>query len=190
MNHTVRICGIAGSLRRASYNRGLLRAAVELAPAAGAVVEAFDLRPIPFYDADVEAEGDPEPVAALKRAILEADALLIATPENNYGIPGVLKNALDWASRAPERALHGKPVALLGATPGGFGTTRAQSHVRQVLANPGSLVLPKPELMVSQAQAKFDADGDLTDEATREQVGALLVALVDWVGLVGRRGEA
>lgn len=188
MNHTVQICGIAGSLRRGSYNRGLLRAAVELAPASGAVVEPFDLRPIPFYDADLEAEGDPEPVAALKRAILDADALLIATPENNYGIPGVLKNALDWASRAPERALHAKPVALLGATPGGFGTTRAQAHIRQVLGNPGSLVLPKPELMVSHAQEKFDADGNLVDEATREQVGALLAALVAWTGRVGGAG--
>jgi chromate reductase len=179
MSDTVTILGIAGSLRRASYNRGLLRAAVELAPA-DARIEVFDLADVPLYNGDVEAQGDPEPVHRLKEAILAVDALLIATPENNYSIPGVLKNALDWASRAPQRALHGKAVALMGATPGGFGTTRSQAHLRQMFGNPGAYVLPKPEVMVSGAAERFDADGNLHDEAAREQVRALLEALVPW----------
>src|SRR5947207_14536285 len=119
MARVVRVCGIAGSLRKASYNRALLRAAVELAPEAVQITVFDRLRDVPLYDADVEAEGDPEPVVALKTAIRQADALLIATPEYNYGVPGVLKNAVDWASRPPgSSVLEGKPAALMGATPG------------------------------------------------------------------------
>src|SRR5205814_8833807 len=123
--------GIAGSLRTGSYNRALLRAAQELAPA-GLELLTFDLAPIPLYDGDVEAQGDPEPVGALKTAIRDADALLIVTPEYNYGVPGVLKNAIDWASRPPGQSpLNGKPAALMGATPGMTGTARAQLQIRQ-----------------------------------------------------------
>src|SRR5882672_4988864 len=133
------VLGIAGSLRAASFNRSLLRAAQELAPA-GMTITAFDLAPIPLYNADVEATGDPEPVAALKSAIRQADALLIATPEYNFGVPGVLKNAIDWASRPPRgSAMQGKPVAIMGATPGGWGTARSQMQLRQAFVFTQSL---------------------------------------------------
>jgi chromate reductase, NAD(P)H dehydrogenase (quinone) len=128
-----RMVGIAGSLRVASYNRGLLRAAQDVAPA-GMTITICDLAPIPLYNADVEAQGDPLPVAELKAAVREADALLIAVPEYNYGVSGVLKNTIDWLSRPPGRSvLHQKPAALMGASPGMAGTARAQLQLRQVL---------------------------------------------------------
>jgi chromate reductase, NAD(P)H dehydrogenase (quinone) len=174
------VLGIAGSLRRASYNRSLLRAAEQLAPD-GVDVRAFDLLPIPLYNADVEAEGDPAPVRELKEQIRTADALLIASPEYNYSVPGVLKNAIDWASRPPrDSALQHKPVALMGASPGGFGTVRSQLALRQVFLFTRSLVLPEPELYVSTAHEKIDRDGNLTDGETRRRVRALLEALVAW----------
>jgi chromate reductase len=175
------VCGIAGSLRGGSLNRALLRAARELAPS-GVEVRIFDrLREIPPYDGDLEAAGDPEPVQALKRAIGDADALLIATPEYNHGVPGVLKNAIDWASRPPRGSvLAGKPAAVLGASPGITGTARAQSQLRQAFVFTDTPVLPQPEILVYRAHEKFDADGRLTDERTREFVARLLVALADW----------
>jgi len=182
----LRVLGIAGSLRAASYNRGLLRAAVELAPD-GMTIEVFEgLRAIPFYDADVETKGDPEPVTALKSAIAAADALLVATPEYNYGVPGVLKNAIDWASRPPGRCvLNGKPAALMGATPGGTGTARAQLALRQSFVFTQTLALLQPELLVARAQDKFDAAGRLTDEATRGYLRKLLEALQAWTLRLG-----
>jgi chromate reductase len=177
----MRACGIAGSLRKASYNRGLLRAAVELAPD-GLEIAVFDrVGEIPLYDADVEARGDPEPVVALKAAIRQADALLVVTPEYNYGVPGVLKNAIDWASRPPtDSVLVGKPAALMGATPGGGGTARAQLALRQSFVFTQTPVLPGPELLVAQAHQKFAEDGTLRDDATRGHVRALLERLVLW----------
>jgi len=175
------ILGIAGSLRRASYNRGLLRAAQQIM-LDGVEIGAFDLLPIPLYNADVEAEGDPPPVQELKARIRSADALLIAAPEYNYSIPGVLKNAIDWASRPPQDSpLRHKPVALMGASPGGFGTVRSQLALRQTFLFTKSDVLLEPELYVSAASSKFDADGNLTDDRTREHVGALVASLVEWV---------
>jgi chromate reductase len=175
------ILGIAGSLRRASYNRGLIRAAIELAPAAINIV-AYDLGDLPLYNADVEAEGDPQPVARLKRAIAAADALLIATPEYNHCVPGVLKNAIDWASRPPRNSvLTGKPVAIMGASTGGGGTARAQAHLRDGLAYTNGLVLPLPEVLVSSAAQKFDAENNLRDADTRDEVRDLLKALAAWI---------
>jgi chromate reductase len=182
---SLHVLGIAGSLRRASFNRGLLRAAVEAAPA-GVVVEPFGIRTVPLYDADVEAEGMPQAVAALKQAVLAADGVLIATPEYNYGVPGVLKNALDWASRPPEWAFRHKPIALMGASPGGFGSVRAQLALRQTFVFTDSYVLPKPELWVSRAREHFDEDGNLTDDSVREQLTALLAGFADWIRLVAR----
>ena len=177
---TLHVFAIAGSLRRGSYNRGLLRAAVDVAPP-GMTIEAFDLTPLPSFNEDVRAGGPPGPVRELKQAIARADALLIATPENNYSIPGVLKNAIDWASRPPgDTPLPGKPAAILGASTGGFGTVRAQLHLRQVLFGVGVLCMTRPELMVSQAATRFDADGSLTDEPTRESLRKLLDALAVW----------
>jgi chromate reductase len=177
MAEPIRVLGIAGSLRAGSYNRALLDAAQELAPP-GVEVTTFDLRPIPLYDGDVEREGDPEPVAALKNAIDAADAVLIVTPEYNHSIPGVLKNAIDWASRpALGSPLAGKAVAIAGASSGLGGTRRAQEHLRQALAFPRARVLDEPRVLVPEAYAKFDDAGRLVDERTGEALVALLEAL-------------
>jgi len=178
----MRILGVAGSLRAGSFNRALLRAAVEVAPDGLDIVVFDGLGAIPPYNADVEAKGDPEPVAAFKTAIRDADALLIATPEYNYGVPGVLKNAIDWASRPPGKSvLNGKPAALMGATPGGTGTARAQLALRQSFVFTDTRALLRPEVLVTRAHEKVDATGRLTDERTRRSIRELLEALVDWV---------
>jgi len=184
------VLGIAGSLRRGSYNRGLIRAAVEVAPA-GTTVIPYDLADLPLFNADVEAQGDPSSVAAFKRAVREADALLIATPEYNHCVPGVLKNAIDWASR-PARAsvLTGKPVAIMGASTGGGGTARAQAHLRDGLSYTNGLVLPLPEVLVPFADSKFDAESSLTDPETREAVRDLLVSFAAWTRRMGAADEA
>lgn len=175
------VCGIAGSLRKGSYNRALLRAARALAPE-GMEVRPFEqLGEIPPYDADVEAEGDPEPVRALKEAIAAADALLVVTPEYNYGVPGVLKNAIDWASRpARDSVLHDKPAGIMGATPGRLGTARAQMSLRQSFVFTRTLPLPGPEVLVAGAGEKFDEEGRLTDDRTAEFVAGLMERLRDW----------
>ncbi len=177
----VRILGIPGSLRRLSYNRGLLQAARAVAPD-GMPIEIADLRPIPLYDGDVDAEGEPQPVAAFKAQIAGADALLIATPEYNHLLSGVLKNAIDWASRpAGKSVLRHKPVAIMGASGGASGTARAQLALRQVLTSTECYVLPSPQVLVPNARERFDAEGRLTDERIREQIRALLEALREWV---------
>ena len=175
------VCGIAGSLRKASYNRALLRVAQELAPE-GMEIRIFErIGELPHYDEDVEKQGDPEPVAALKRAIAEADALLFATPEYNQGVPGVLKNAIDWASRpARNSVLSKKPTAIFGASIASTGSARAQSQLRQDLVFSDVPVLVQPEVLVDRAQEKFDAERRLRDEKTREYVGKLLAALAEW----------
>ena len=174
------ILGVAGSLRKASYNRGLLRAAQEVAPE-DVDIRTFDLSPIPLYNEDVEAQGDPESVRQFKHAIAAADALLIASPEYNYSVSGVLKNAIDWASRPPQQTvLKGKPVAIMGASTGRFGTARSQLSLRQVLLATGCYVMPGPEVYVAQAPKGFDADSNLQDPRTRDMVRALVEALVDW----------
>ena len=159
----MKLLGIAGSLREGSYNRGLLRAARELLPEGVELVE-FDIRSLPFYDGDVEAAGDPEPVMALKDAIRDADALLIATPEYNRGVPGGLKNAVDWASRPPLGSpLAGKPVALMGASTGRGGTALAQQQLREALEFPRAIVLDEPQVLVPEAYLRFDEHGDLVE---------------------------
>jgi chromate reductase len=178
----MKLLGIAGSLRKSSFNRGLLRAARELLPADVELAE-FDIRGVPFYDGDVEAAGDPEPVVALKDAIREADALLIATPEYNRGIPGGLKNAIDWASRPPLGSpLAGKPVALLGASTGRGGTALAQQQLRQALEFPRAFVLDEPQVLVPEAYLRFDQHGELVDDTTRAEVAELLDTLVHVAG--------
>ena len=182
---TVRVAGFAGSLRKASFNRALLRAAVELAPA-GMTIEILEIGGIPVYDADVEAEGDPAPVAEFKRGIASADGLLIATPEYNHGVPGVTKNAIDWASRPPrESVLDGKPVAVMGATPGMGGTARGQAQLRQAFTFTNSIAMLKPEILVARAGEKFDAEGRLADETTRGYLEKFLVAFAAWIARVG-----
>lgn len=171
------VLGIAGSLREGSYNRGLLRAARELAPE-GVELEEHDLRGLPFYDGDLEAAGDPDSVTELKEAIRRADALVIATPEYNRGLPGGLKNAIDWASRpALASPLAGKPVAIMGASTGRGGTARAQQQLRDALEFPRAIVLEEPHVLVPEAFMRFDEHGELVDEQTREEIAELLEAL-------------
>ncbi|HYX87914.1 MAG TPA: NAD(P)H-dependent oxidoreductase [Gaiellaceae bacterium] len=173
----MRVLAIAGSLRAGSYNRALLRAAHDLAPA-GMEIEELDLHGLPLYDGDVEAAGDPEPVAALKDAIRASDALLIATPEYNRGVPGVLKNAIDWASRPPLGSpLAGKQVAIMGASTGRGGTARAQEQLRAALEYSRADVLSEPEVLVPEAYMRFDAEGRLADEETRARLRSLLETL-------------
>jgi chromate reductase len=178
---TLNVVGIAGSLRRGSYNRGLIRAAIDLAPA-GMRVTTQELDDLPMFNADIEADGDPGPVRRLKDAIGAADALLIATPEYNRCVPGVLKNAIDWASRpARQSVLTNKPVAIIGASTGGGGTARAQAHLRDGLGYTNGLVLPQPEVLVPFAASRFDDAGNLHDDETKDALGDLLVALAEWV---------
>ncbi len=180
---TVRALGIAGSLRERSYNRALLRAARELAPD-DLQIEVLDnetLKRIPLYNEDVRAQGDPEAVRALKQAIRQADALVVATPEYNHSIAGVLKNALDWASRPPGASpLDGKPVAIMGASQGSFGTVRAQMHLRQVCVYTNMLPVNRPQVLVARAQRKFDEAGRLQDQKTRGFVRQQMEALIAW----------
>jgi chromate reductase, NAD(P)H dehydrogenase (quinone) len=178
----VQILGIAGSLREGSYNRALLREARTLLPAGVELVE-LDLRELPFYDGDVEAAGDPAAVTRLKDAIRAADAVLIATPEYNRGIPGVLKNAIDWASRpALASPLAGKPVAIVGASTGRGGTARAQEQLRAALEFSRAEVLEQPEVLVPEAFMRFDARGELVDDGIRAELAELLDTLVHAAG--------
>jgi chromate reductase len=175
------IIAFSGSLRRGSYNRALIRAAAELAPE-GMTIESIEIGGLPFYDADVESQGDPPPVAAFKAALFRADGLLIATPEHNDGLPGVLTNAIDWGSRLPGRSpLAGKPIAVMGASPSQVGTARAQHHLRQVLAHVHARVLPPPELLVASAHKRFDAELRLVDETTRRVLADLLKRFERWI---------
>jgi chromate reductase len=176
-----RIVAFAGSLRRGSFNRALIRAAGELAPN-GMTVEPIEIGDLPFYNADIEAEGDPPAVQLFKASLREADGLLIATPEYNNGIPGVLTTAIDWGSRLPGRApLTGKPVALMGASPSQVGTARAQLHLRQLLEHTHARVLPPPELLVARAHERFDEDLRLTDEGTRRVLEKMLQRFSGWI---------
>jgi chromate reductase len=182
----VRVLGIPGSLRAGSYNLALLRAASEVAPE-DVELELTTLAGLPVYNADDEAVGDPQPVRALKRAIRRADALLIATPEYNYSIPGALKNAIDWASRPPRRSvLDAKPIAIVGASTGIGGTANAQRHLRESLLFPGAQPMPEPELLLTYAQTRFDGEGRLRDESARETLREVLEALREWADAVAK----
>jgi chromate reductase len=179
MERKVNILGFAGSLRKGSYNKALLRAALELVPE-GARLEIFDLEGIPPYNQDMENQPS-EKVKEFKAKIRAADAILIATPEYNYSIPGVLKNAIDSASRPyGDNAFEHKPVAIMGASPGMMGTARAQYHLRQCFVFLTCFALNQPEVMVSFAQEKIDKEGKVTDQKTREKIRQLLEGLVAW----------
>lgn len=178
---TVDILAFAGSLRKGSYNKALLRASKDLAPDS-MEIKIFDLQEVPLYNADVEAKGAPEHVVEFKEAIRNADGLLIATPEYNHGVPAVTKNAIDWASRPPKNApLDEKPVGILGASPGITGSARGQSQLRQAFEFTNSYCMPQPEILVYRAHQKIDDDGKLTDEASRKYLAIYLESLLDWV---------
>jgi chromate reductase, NAD(P)H dehydrogenase (quinone) len=188
-----RVLALAGSLRHGSYNRRLLEAAAAGAPPGLAMTLYEEMGELPLFNEDLEAPDGrgPEAVQRLRRQVAEADGLLFATPEYNHSIPGVLKNTLDWLSReAPDMVLAGKPVAVIGATGGRWGTRLAQSALRQVLFATESLVLPAPALFVAEAGKLFDPAGRLIDRRTREQLVAVLAAFADWIDRVGDRPEA
>ncbi|GAA2026088.1 NADPH-dependent FMN reductase [Catenulispora yoronensis] len=175
---TIKILAISGSLRKASSNTALLRAAKQLAPE-GVEIEIYEaLGQLPHYDQDLEGDV-PANVVELRQRIAEADGVLIATPEYNYSVPGVLKNALDWASRPyGESVLTGKPVAIMGASGSAFGTVRAQNHLRAVFHFLDSKLVGKPEVQVGNNWERFDNDGNLVDETARNLVAGLVAALV------------
>src|SRR5437764_5060692 len=176
MTSPIHMLGFAGSLRKNSYNRAGLKIAQQLVPE-GAELEIVTLDEIPLYNQDYEND-EPAPVRSFKEKIHHADSLLVVTPEYNYSIPGVLKNAIDWASRPTGKSvLEGKPAAIMGAG-GRFGTVRAQLHLRQIFLYLHMPVLMQPDVHVFNTWEKFDSDGNLTDEKTREQIKALLEALV------------
>lgn len=179
MNKPLRVLGIAGSLRDQSFNRAALRAATALMPP-DTVLETFDLRGIPGFSEDDE-KNPPQIVVDLKAKVRAADAILFVTPEYNYSVPGVLKNAIDWASRPyGDSAWNGKPAAIMGASIGNLGTARAQYHLRQIMVFLNMFPLNQPEVMIASAGNRFDQQGNLTDEPTKEHIRKMLQALADW----------
>jgi chromate reductase, NAD(P)H dehydrogenase (quinone) len=189
MTNATKIIGVCGSLRKGSYNLAALKAAQELCPA-DAQIEIFDLAGIPVYNQDEES-NPPARVTELKAKVRAANAVLIATPEYNFSIPGPLKNAIDWASRPyGDSCWNGKPVAIMGASPGNFGTARAQYHLRQCFVFLNMHALNAPEVMIAAAQQRFDASGKLTDETSRKLIRQLLERLVVYAGQLESLGIA
>lgn len=186
MTTPLNVLGICGSLRQASYNAAALRVAQALAPDAGMSITVADISSLPLYNEDLRTAGFPAAVERFREQIRAADALLFVTPEYNYSIPGVLKNAIDWASRPPEQPFAGKPAAIMGASPGAIGTARAQYHLRQVLVFLDVHPLNKPEVMIGAAHERFDAQGQLTHEPTREFIAKMLAALTAWARQLAR----
>jgi chromate reductase, NAD(P)H dehydrogenase (quinone) len=179
MSDVIHILGIAGSMRRNSYNRAALRAAQQLAPD-DATIDVFELDGIPVFSQDEEKQP-PAKVVEFKKQIRAADAILLVTPEYNYSIPGVLKNAIDWASRPHgDSAWTDKPVAIMGASGGRLGTARAQYHLRQGFVFLKMHALNEPEVMIANAADQFDAEGNLKDEAAKKLIRDLLSNLVNW----------
>lgn len=188
MNRTLNVLGIAGSLRKGSFNRATLRAAQQLAPD-GVRIEIFEIGDIPPFNQD-EEQQPAESVKELKRKVRAADAILFVTPEYNYSVPGVLKNAIDCASRPyGDNAWAGKPVAIMGASIGAIGTARAQYHLRQMFVFLDMYPVNQPEVMISNAESKFDEQGNLTDESTRRFIVKLLESLASWTRRL-QQGEA
>ena len=175
----IKVLGICGSLRKGSFNRMALRVAQELAPA-GMKVDVADISAFPLYNEDVRAQGFPPPVQTFRDQIAAADALLFVTPEYNYSMSGVLKNAIDWASRPPNQPFDGKSVAMMGASAGVLGTARAQYHLRQTCVFLNMFPVNKPEVMIPQAQNRFDAEGRLTDETAKGLIKQLMESLQAW----------
>jgi chromate reductase len=181
----IEVAAIVGSLRQHSFNRSLLQTAMLLAPDHMHIYEV-QIDRLPFFNEDMERQGDPPPVAEFKAAIGRADAVLVLTPEYSYSIPGVLKNALDWASRPTGRSvMKGMPLAMLGASIGRSGTMRAQLHLRQICVQLGAIAVPAPEVYITFAEGKFNALGELTDPTSLSQTRQLLANLVEWVHMLG-----
>jgi len=183
----IEVAAIVGSLRTRSLNRFLLRSAMLVAPERLHIYEV-EIDRIPFFNEDLERENDPPAVGEFRSALARADAALILTPEYSYSIPGVLKNALDWASRPAGRSvMRGMPVAMMGASIGRSGTMRAQLHLRQICVQLGAIPMPEPEVYLMFAEGKFNALGELTDQTSLDQVRQLLAGLVEWTDLLATR---
>ena len=182
----INVLAICGSLRTGSYNRAALRTAIELKPP-GMTIATADIGAFPLYNEDVRAQGFPPVIDIFRRQIRAADALLFATPEYNYSMSGVLKNAIDWASRPPDQPFAGKPVAIMGAAAGMAGSARAQYDLRRSCVFLDMHPVNRPEVLIGQAHTKFDADGRYTDEVGRGLIRDLLVALEQWTRQIGRK---
>lgn len=174
------ILGISGSLREKSYNTGLIRTASLLLPE-DITFSIASIRDLPLYDGDLDVDPQPPAVVEFKKHIEQADGVLIATPEYNYSYPGVLKNAIDWASRGTTRPFHDKPVAIVGASPGNFGAVRAQTDLRRLMYAVSGVVVPRPELLVNNVHSKVDGHGIITDEATLKVYRTLLTNFIDYI---------
>ncbi len=180
----IEIAAMVGSVRRQSFNRGLMRTAMLLQPDDSRIIEA-KVNTLPFFNPDYGAGEDIPLVEDFRSILQQADAILICTPEHASSVPGVLKNALDWAAVPVGRSvLRGKPVAIAGASRGRSGTVRAQMHLRQILPSMGAVVVPEPEVLVTFAEDKFNQLGELTDHTSREQMGQLIERLRDWAILL------
>lgn len=179
MSDSVRILGISGSLRKGSFNTAALHAAQELAPQ-GVTIELAEIGDLPLYNDDDRLQAFPDAVRRLEKQIRAADAVLFATPEYNYSVPGVLKNALDWISRLDQQPLAGKAAGIIGASGGILGTARAQYHLRQIGVFLDLRFLNRPEVMIGAAHERFDGNGKLTDAKTRELLAKFVAALRDW----------
>lgn len=179
----LKIIGIVGSLREKSFNKGLLRAAVEIKPQE-VDIQIWDIKDIPLYNSDLDEDGiRPEPVEKLKSAVTKSDAVLLATPEYHYSVPGVTKNIIDWIGSDPDNVLMGKKIGIMGASTSGFGTVRSQLHLRQVLFAASAKTFQDNELYVSFARKKFDENGDLTDEDTKGKLKEFLAGFLHWLNL-------
>jgi chromate reductase len=182
----IKVLGICGSLRKGSYNMAALRTAIALKPPAMSV-EVADISQFPLYNEDVRQQGFPPPVQKFREQIAAADALLFACPEYNYSMSGVLKNAIDWASRPPDQPFAGKPCAILGAAAGMAGSARSQGDLRRSMVFLDMHPLNKPEVLIGQAQTKFDENGNLTDEAAKGFIRDMMAALAAWTRQVGKK---
>jgi chromate reductase len=181
MNKKYKIIGIAGSLRNGSTNKGLLKAAATVLPD-DLELEIVDISEIPLYNGDVDAAGPPESVLKLNEKLKNADGVLISTPEYNYSIPGVLKNAIDWVSRSPLKPFDEKPLAIMGVTGGAVGgTVRCQIHLRGVAVYVNMIPMNKPEMLITKSREKFDAGGNLTDDITLERLKTFLESFSKWI---------
>ncbi len=186
---SLRLVTLLGSLRKGSLNAIVARSLPGLAPEGVAVELLPSVRDLPHYDADIQAEGFPQAAVALGDAIRAADGVVIVSPEYNYSVPGLLKNAIDWLSRLPQQPFAGKPVAIQSASPGALGGARMQYHLRQSMVFLDALVLNKPEVMIGQAATKIDAAaGEISDKATRDFITAQLTAFADYIRRVGPKG--
>lgn len=180
MSNKLKVLAFSGSLRKNSFNSGLVRAAEEL-KLGNMEIEIFDISGIPMYSDDLKAEGFPDIITLFAEKISSADGILIATPEYNYSIPGVLKNAIDWVSRISPQPFNEKPAAIMGASPGMLGTVRAQMHLRQIAIFTNMIVMNKPEVYVNFAKDKFDSESNLADEKTKEIIKKFLLAFSSWI---------